>query len=79
MTINGLVDTVADIAGISVQKRHEPGAPQGVRGRNSDNSIFRETYGWEPSTSLRAGLEQTFEWIEAELEDSVAPSRGGVP
>jgi nucleoside-diphosphate-sugar epimerase len=45
---------------------HVPG-PQGVRGRNSDNSLLREVLGWEPSRSLRDGLEPTYRWIEKRL------------
>ena len=56
VTINQLVDLVADIAGITVTRRHILDAPQGVRGRNSDNALIRKLLGWEPSTSLRSGL-----------------------
>jgi nucleoside-diphosphate-sugar epimerase len=63
VTINELVDLVADIAGIKVTRRHDLRAPQGVRGRNSDNTLILDTLGWEPVTSLRDGLEQTYAWI----------------
>jgi GDP-D-mannose 3',5'-epimerase len=65
VTINQLVDLVADIAGERIGKSHIPG-PQGVRGRNSDNRVIREKLRWEPSKSLRAGLEPTYQWIEAQ-------------
>lgn len=67
VTIDGLVDLVADIAGKSVHKTHNLQGPQGVRGRNSDNSRLRSALGWEPSILLREGLERTYPWIEGEL------------
>jgi nucleoside-diphosphate-sugar epimerase len=66
VTINQLADIVANIAGIEVTKRHVDG-PQGVRGRNSDNSKLREVLGWEPQVSLEDGLAATYSWIEAQL------------
>jgi GDP-D-mannose 3',5'-epimerase len=44
-------------------KRHDLTRPQGVRGRNSDNSRLRQVLGWEPSTTLRRGLVPTYQWI----------------
>ena len=67
VTINQLVDLVSDIAGIEVTRRHVLDAPQGVRGRNSDNALIRKLLGWEPTISLRSGLERTYEWIRAEM------------
>jgi GDP-D-mannose 3', 5'-epimerase len=63
VTINGLVDIVEDIAGIKLERRYDLSAPQGVRGRNSDNTMIQERLGWEPSISLRKGLERTYRWI----------------
>lgn len=67
VTINGLVDIVEDIAGVKLDRNYQLDAPQGVRGRNSDNTLIRETYGWEPSISLREGLEKTYEWVSAQV------------
>jgi GDP-D-mannose 3', 5'-epimerase len=67
VTIDGLVDVVEEIAGVKLRRNYVLDAPQGVRGRNSDNTHFRETYGWEPSISLRDGLERTYEWISAQV------------
>jgi nucleoside-diphosphate-sugar epimerase len=67
VTINELVDIIAAIAGKTLHKRHDLSKPQGVRGRNSDNSRLREVLGWEPPTSLHVGLEPTYRWIESEL------------
>ncbi len=70
VTINELVDIVASIAGKSIRRRHDLTKPQGVRGRNSDNSRLREVLRWEPQTSLETGLEQTYRWIRSMLEGS---------
>ena len=67
VTINELVDIVAGIAGKRIQKRHDLSKPQGVRGRNSDNSRLRAVLGWEPRLSLEEGLSRTYAWIEGEL------------
>ena len=67
MTINQLVDIVADIAGKRIEKHHIDG-PLGVRGRNSDNRLIREKLGWAPSQSLREGLEVTYGWIERQVQ-----------
>jgi nucleoside-diphosphate-sugar epimerase len=67
VTINGLVDMVARIAGKQITKRHNRSGPQGVRGRNSDNTRLREVLGWEPSTRLEQGLALTFQWIATQV------------
>ena len=67
VTINELVDMVARIAGKQIAKRHNLSGPQGVRGRNSDNTRLREVLGWEPSIRLEQGLAGTFEWIAAQV------------
>lgn len=66
VTINQLVELVADIAGKKILKNHISG-PTGVRGRNSDNRLIQEKLGWQPSQSLRDGLEQTYAWIERQV------------
>lgn len=66
VTINQLADIVAGIAGIEITKKHVPG-PQGVRGRNSDNTRLRQVLGWEPQISLQAGLARTYAWIEGQV------------
>lgn len=66
VSINQLAYIIADIAGIDIQLKHVPG-PQGVRGRNSDNSLLREALHWEPEISLEAGLARTYAWIESEV------------
>jgi len=68
VTINQLVDMIAEIAGKKITKRHDLSKPQGVRGRNSDNTLIRELLGWEPKTPLVEGLRPTYTWIEGELQ-----------
>jgi GDP-D-mannose 3',5'-epimerase len=70
VTINQLVDIVQDIAGIKVQRRYKLDAPQGVRGRNSDNTLIQEELGWQPSISLAVGLEATYKWIWDQMAGS---------
>ena len=66
VTINQLVDIVADIAGKTLHKNHIPG-PLGVRGRNSDNTLIEERLSWRPSATLRSGLEKTYAWVEQQV------------
>lgn len=67
VTVNQLADMIAAIAGARIAKKHIPG-PQGVRGRNSDNTRLRQTLGWEPAVSLENGLAHTYAWIEGQVE-----------
>lgn len=67
VTINQLLDMIADIAEIEVVKKPIPG-PQGVRGRNSDNSLLNQTLNWEPQVSLETGLKHTYTWIAEQVK-----------
>ncbi|HEY6185851.1 MAG TPA: NAD-dependent epimerase/dehydratase family protein [Terriglobales bacterium] len=70
VTINELVQMVSRIAGKSLKLKHDLTKPQGVRGRNSDNTRLNRVLGWEPSTKLQAGLEITYRWIADELRSA---------
>ena len=70
VTINELVDLIAAIAGKRLVKQHDLQKPQGVRGRNSDNTRLAKVLGWEPSVSLESGLEITYKWIKSELRNA---------
>jgi len=61
---------VAEVAGKRITKRHDLSKPQGVRGRNSDNSRLREVLDWEPRIPLKEGLAPTYRWIESELKNA---------
>ena len=67
VTIDELVDIVSAIAGKRVYKQHDLTKPQGVRGRNSDNTRLRQVLGWEPMVSLEDGLARTYRWIAEQL------------
>jgi nucleoside-diphosphate-sugar epimerase len=66
VSINELADLIAEIAGQRIIKNHVDG-PQGVRGRNSDNTRLREVLGWEPEISLEEGLARTYAWVEQQV------------
>ncbi|HEV2836442.1 MAG TPA: NAD-dependent epimerase/dehydratase family protein, partial [Pyrinomonadaceae bacterium] len=68
ISINELVDMVAAIAGKRIGKQYDVTKPQGVRGRNSDNTRLRQVLNWEPSVSLEEGLAITYRWIESQVE-----------
>lgn len=67
VTINGMIDMLAEITGKTIHRQHDLSKPQGVRGRNSDNTRLRQVMGWEPSISLREGLAKTYPWIKDQL------------
>jgi nucleoside-diphosphate-sugar epimerase len=68
VSINQLVDIVAKIAGKRIRKRHDLTKPQGVRGRNADLTLMKQTLGWEPRVSLEEGLTETYKWIQQQLQ-----------
>jgi GDP-D-mannose 3', 5'-epimerase len=70
VTINQLVSIVEEIAGVELRRNYKLDAPQGVRGRNSDNTLILDQLGWEPSISLQDGMERTYRWIYDEMAAS---------
>ncbi|MEK7543868.1 MAG: NAD-dependent epimerase/dehydratase family protein [Patescibacteria group bacterium] len=68
ISINDLIDTIAHIAGKKIKKRYNRQKPQGVRGRNSDNTLMNKYFHWEPSTSLITGLTETYSWILTQIQ-----------
>ena len=68
VSINQLVDIVEDIAGITLKRNYNLDAPKGVNGRNSENTLIKKMLGWEPSISLRTGMEKTYEWIYDQIK-----------
>jgi GDP-D-mannose 3', 5'-epimerase len=76
VTVDELVDLVAEAANKTIRKRHDVTRPQGVRGRNSDNGRLLAALGWRPSTPLRDGIAETYRWIENQL---VAAGRAPQP
>ena len=78
ISINQLADIIAEIARMEIVKKHVKG-PEGVRGRNSDNSKMREVLGWEPSISLEDGLAKTYTWIEAQVKQRLQSEKKSTP
>jgi nucleoside-diphosphate-sugar epimerase len=72
ISINELVDIVANVAGKKIGKRYDTTKPQGVRVRNSDNTLLREVLDWEPAISLEEGLDRTYHWIAAQLRSTAS-------
>ena len=75
VTIDQLVDVVEAVAGTHLRRRYRSEAPQGVRGRSSDNTMIRERLGWEPSTPLATGIERTYAWIHDDMTAGTSDSR----
>ena len=78
ITINQLADMVAEVAGLRLIKKHVPG-PQGVRGRNSDNTRLRQVLDWEPQMSLEDGITWTYIWIEEQVQARLQQGRTSSP
>ena len=84
VTINELVSIVEGIAGLKLRRSYNVDAPQGVRGRNSDNTLVKERLGWEPEITLEDGLEKTYAWMYDEMaargspKGQILPSGAGV-
>jgi nucleoside-diphosphate-sugar epimerase len=79
VTVNRLVDIVEEIAGIRLARRYRLDAPQGVRGRSSDNTALRNAVGWAPGTRLESGMVETYRWIHDQMAGRYrrsAPHRG---
>jgi nucleoside-diphosphate-sugar epimerase len=65
--INDLARMTIEIAGKNLHLNNISG-PLGVRGRNSDNKLYKSKIGWVPSQSLRSGMEKTYAWIEKQTK-----------
>jgi len=72
ISVDELVDIVSQIAAKRIGKRYDTTKPQGVRGRNSDNTRLRQVLDWEPQVSLEEGLARTYSWIKSQVMDSRA-------
>jgi GDP-D-mannose 3',5'-epimerase len=68
VTINQLVDITENIASLKLKRNYNLKAPKGVNGRNSDNTLIMKLLGWEPSISLKSGMEKTYAWIEGQIK-----------
>lgn len=68
VSVNKMIDIIAKIAKKDIKKNYQLDKPQGVRGRNSDNTLCKQVLNWEPKISLEQGLEKTYKWIEQEIK-----------
>ncbi len=68
VSINGLLEMIEGIAGIKLKRNYDLSKPQGVRGRNSDNTLIKQALGWEPEVNLATGLEKTYHWVKEQYE-----------
>jgi GDP-D-mannose 3',5'-epimerase len=68
VTINQLVDITENISGLKLKRNYNLKAPKGVNGRNSDNALILKLLGWEPSISLKSGIEKTYAWIYEQMK-----------
>jgi nucleoside-diphosphate-sugar epimerase len=78
VSINELLSKIEKIAGVKMNRQYDLGAPQGVAGRNSDNTFIKQVLKWEPSTTLNKGLAETYAWIETQYQARKAGKRVGV-
>lgn len=69
VSINTLVSKVEKIAGVKLKRSYKLDAPQGVAGRNSDNTFIKKVLKWEPNTTLNKGLAVTYKWIGEQFQD----------
>ncbi len=66
ISINDFAKMIIDISGKTISLKNIPG-PEGVRGRNSDNTLIQEKLGWKPTTPLKVGVQKTYDWIVGEI------------
>jgi len=70
VSINGLVDIIQEISGVTLTRNYDLSAPKGVRGRNSDNTMILKLLNWQPKITLQEGLRKTYEWIDQQVKIS---------
>jgi GDP-D-mannose 3', 5'-epimerase len=78
VSINTLVSKVEKIAGVKLKRSYNLNAPQGVAGRNSDNTFIKQVLQWEPDTTLDKGLALTYKWIKQQHNNRKAGKRVGI-
>ena len=66
ISINNLAKLIIDISGKNITLKNIDG-PTGVRGRNSDNALYKEKIGWEPTAFLKEGISKTYGWIAEQV------------
>ena len=71
ISIDDMFDIIQNISGKDLKKKHLLDKPQGVRGRNSDNTLCKQVLGWESDISLHEGLRRTYEWVKSQVDVNV--------
>jgi GDP-D-mannose 3',5'-epimerase len=71
VSINDLIDVISKVADIKdpIERTYIVG-PEGVRGRNSDNTRIRHVLEWEPSISLADGIAKVYPWIVSQMSSA---------
>jgi nucleoside-diphosphate-sugar epimerase len=69
ISINALIDMIAKIADKKIQKKYDLTKPQGVTGRNSENTLIKKVLNWEPATTLEKGFAETYAWINQQVQE----------
>ncbi len=67
ISMNDMATLIMGFESKNLTIKHIPG-PEGVRGRNSDNTLIRKVLGWSPGIALKEGLHRTYQWIKGEVE-----------
>jgi len=78
VSINELLTKIEKIAGVKMNRKYDLDAPQGVAGRNSDNTFIKKVLKWEPKTTLNKGLAETYAWITQQYKSRKAGKRVGI-
>jgi nucleoside-diphosphate-sugar epimerase len=78
VSINELLSKIEKIAGVKLNRKYDLNAPQGVAGRNSDNTFIKRVLNWEPATPLDKGLAVTYKWIKMQYEARKTGKRVGI-
>merc|ERR1711990_1326912 len=78
VSMNQMAEVALGLKGGQLPIKHIPG-PEGVRGRNSDNTLIKQVLGWAPSTPLKEGLAYTYTWINKQVEEYAKSGKGTDP
>lgn len=70
VSIDTLITHISNLAKYPVRRKYDKTKPLGVHGRNSDNDMILDLLGWEPTTPLKEGLKETYDWIEREVTNA---------
>lgn len=69
VTIDRLADIAIELSGKKLTKKYDTSKPQGVRGRNSDNTLIKQVLKWAPARNLMDGMTKTYPWIAEQVKN----------